>query len=87
MTIFTLGSGKYAVAHSILPNGKPALTVRRLPKPEEVGTVLEGETRPGEEFDLIIQIETPQAAIVLLTIAQTIAFAHGVNEKEMQDPS
>lgn len=81
MTIFTLGNGDYAVAKaSHAENGRPALTIKRLPKSKTVGTILEPISNvPSTQFDLIIDVKTPEAAIILLTVAQEIAAAHGIS--------
>ena len=61
-------------------DGNPALTIRRLPKPVAVGTIFEPNYNvPSTQFDLIIDVKTPAAAIVLLTVAQEIAVAHGIS--------
>ena len=71
MTTFVLGDGKYALAQSTRSDGCPALTLRKLERPVE-----RHEFRT--DFDLVIDVETPEAAAGLLVIAQAIAFAHGI---------
>lgn len=77
MTIFTLGVGKYAVSQSHNAAGRPSLTIRRI-QPQPVGSILEPQSLCVEDFDLILDVQTPEAAGVLLAVAQAIAFAHGV---------
>ncbi len=78
MTYFKLGDGKYAVAQSHRHDGVPSLTIRRLAKPVAVGELLEQTECGTLDHDLIIDVETPAAAGVLLAVAQAIAFAHGI---------
>jgi len=78
--IITLGKGDYGVAMSHrTSDGCPCLTIRKLSKPESVGTLLEpGASKYADEYDVIIDVLTPEAAAVLLVTAQSIAFAHGL---------
>lgn len=78
MTIITLGIGKYTVAQGVGLAGHPSLLIRRRNGDDPTGTLLEPEQLTDENYELILDVRTPEAAAVLLTIAQTIAFGHGI---------
>jgi hypothetical protein len=80
MIRITLGKGEYSVSSSHrIPDGLPSLTIKKLASPEQVGTLLDvGGVYPESQMEVIIEVLNPEAAQVLLTVAQGIAFAHGV---------
>lgn len=79
MTYIKLGDGRYCVSAGHANGGVPGLQVRRLPRKTPVGTLLAaGRPRSIHDYDLVIEVATPEAAGVLLAVAQAIAFEHGL---------
>ena len=83
MTYFKLGDGKYCVASGrVITTGTPCLTIRRLPKKQPTGKLLDVTGIPRDDYELLIEVATPAAAAVLLVQAQSIAFAHGIKQED-----
>ncbi len=78
MSLIILGDGKHCVAMGNLQDGTPTLTIRKLPKAVEPGELLERETLPLDAYEVVIVVPTPATASVILTVAQSLAFAHDI---------
>ncbi len=82
MTKIILGEGKFCVASAHLLNGEykgcPTVTIRKTPESFPVGTLLENERVNAADCEVVLVVTSPEAAAVLLSVAQAVAFNHGL---------